>query len=204
MTIAAQDRNSRQSILACAARLFSRQGYAATSLRGIAAETGITAASLYYHFGSKEEIVVEVLNIGVQSVHAEVKRAVEALGNRATARALLEAAIGAHLRSLHELQDFTSANTRIFGQVQDHVRAATLKVRKSYEDFWGLLLARIVGTGQIRADADLGLLRLLLFGAMNGTLEWYRADGPSGIEDIARIWSDFLLNGTAPRGARAR
>ncbi len=44
-----------------ALRLFTAQGYEATSLREIAEALGITKASLYYHFKSKEEIVGSIV-----------------------------------------------------------------------------------------------------------------------------------------------
>ena len=51
--------NTRQHVLDCAARLFRMQGYAATSLRDIAAASGMKPGSLYYHFPSKEMIVID-------------------------------------------------------------------------------------------------------------------------------------------------
>ena len=70
---------SRQRVLDCAARLFRQRGYGATSLRDIAAESGMKAGSLYYHFASKDEIVIDVLNIGVARVNEAVKTAVAKL-----------------------------------------------------------------------------------------------------------------------------
>ena len=51
---------SRRLILDHAARLLRGGGYHQTTLREIAEAVGIRKASLYYHFGSKEEIVEEV------------------------------------------------------------------------------------------------------------------------------------------------
>ena len=51
----------RATILTCAARLFAEQGVSATSVREIAQEVGILSGSLYHHFGSKDEIVQEIL-----------------------------------------------------------------------------------------------------------------------------------------------
>lgn len=45
-----------------ALRLFTEQGYEATSLRQIADELGINKASLYYHFDGKEAIVQSLLD----------------------------------------------------------------------------------------------------------------------------------------------
>jgi AcrR family transcriptional regulator len=52
---------TRAEIQQVALSLFSTQGYDATSLREIAERIGISKASLYYHFRSKEEIVASVL-----------------------------------------------------------------------------------------------------------------------------------------------
>src|SRR5258706_5394285 len=52
---------TRSSILDAAARLFARRGYTDTNLSEIAAEAGMKAGSLHYHFESKEDLVYEVL-----------------------------------------------------------------------------------------------------------------------------------------------
>ena len=48
---------TRALVRRTALRLFTEQGYEATSLRQIADELGINKASLYYHFDSKEAIL---------------------------------------------------------------------------------------------------------------------------------------------------
>jgi TetR/AcrR family transcriptional regulator, regulator of cefoperazone and chloramphenicol sensitivity len=49
--------DTRLRILAVSVELFSDRGYAGTSVRDIAEAMGMTKASLYYHFRSKEEIL---------------------------------------------------------------------------------------------------------------------------------------------------
>ncbi|MGH3973382.1 MAG: TetR/AcrR family transcriptional regulator [Pseudonocardiaceae bacterium] len=51
----------RDQILDASARLFTDQGYAATSTRNIADAVGMRQASLYYHFAGKPEILEELL-----------------------------------------------------------------------------------------------------------------------------------------------
>jgi AcrR family transcriptional regulator len=50
--------DTRERILDVATRLFSEQGFAATSTQAIADELGVTKAALYYHFESKHEILM--------------------------------------------------------------------------------------------------------------------------------------------------
>jgi AcrR family transcriptional regulator len=66
-------RTRRRILDACAAAL-RRDGYAAVTLKDVAALAGLQAGSLYYHFRSKEEIVEEVLGLGV-----DVEPAVDAV-----------------------------------------------------------------------------------------------------------------------------
>lgn len=52
---------TRERILDTAERLFSQQGYAATSLRQIIGEAEVNLAAIHYHFGNKEELLDEVV-----------------------------------------------------------------------------------------------------------------------------------------------
>jgi len=53
--------DTKQKILDTAERLFAEQGYDATSLRQIIAEAGVNLAAVHYHFGSKEELLDELV-----------------------------------------------------------------------------------------------------------------------------------------------
>ncbi|HEV7625017.1 MAG TPA: helix-turn-helix domain-containing protein [Streptomyces sp.] len=52
--------NTRQRIQDVALELFAQRGYEKTSLREIAEHLDVTKAALYYHFKSKEDIVVSL------------------------------------------------------------------------------------------------------------------------------------------------
>jgi len=186
--------NGRQLILDAAARQFRDEGYAATSLRGIAAACGMKAGSLYYHFSSKDDIVAEVLRIGVERVFDEVRREVMACPPNADARTLLRTAVCAHLCALLELQSYTSANVRIFHQVPKTVRDGQIRIRDAYERFWAALLTRCASQGSFDQDRDLHLIRLFLINAMNGTLEWFHA-GSQSVPAIAQELTELFLDG---------
>ena len=52
--------NTRQRIQDVALELFAEQGYEKTSLREVAERLDVTKAALYYHFKTKEEIIVSL------------------------------------------------------------------------------------------------------------------------------------------------
>ncbi len=165
---------TRQSVLAAAARLFARNGYADTSLAHIAEAVGIKTGSLYYHFDSKEDLVYEVLRFGVAHSLEHTRAQVEALGPGASGAERLRAAIQAHLDSLHELGDYASAGLRIVEQAPRPIRRKQYANQRRYGEYWHQLLERAQAEGAL-PQGDLLTIRLFLFGAMNSTVAWPEA-----------------------------
>lgn len=66
-------RLSRQRILKEAERLFARQGYTGTGLRELAAAAGVNLAMINYFFGSKKQLLKEILD-GFLAGYLEVAR----------------------------------------------------------------------------------------------------------------------------------
>lgn len=56
-----EDKQSKERILEAAIRLFSRKGYSATGLREVVREAGVSVAMVNYHFGSKQELLKEIV-----------------------------------------------------------------------------------------------------------------------------------------------
>lgn len=182
---------SRRLILDTAARLLRSGGYHQTTLREIAEAVGIRKASLYHHFGSKEEIVEAVVNDGVRFVQDAVVAALAAMEG-ASSRQRLEAAITAHLTALHGQRDYTTASFRVFTfgatPVPESVRAA----RRAYEDVWRCLIAELQSAGALPRERSPDLMRYLILGAMNGSIDWFRP-ARSDIREVAQEFSALIL-----------
>ncbi len=59
---------NRDDILLAAADVLRRNGYEATTMKDIAAQVNLTAASLYHHFSNKDTLLLAVLEGGLQHV----------------------------------------------------------------------------------------------------------------------------------------
>src|ERR1017187_314100 len=53
--------DTKDKILDSAERLFGEQGYSETSLRHIIADAGVNLAAIHYHFGSKEDLLEQLI-----------------------------------------------------------------------------------------------------------------------------------------------
>jgi AcrR family transcriptional regulator len=82
--------DTRQRFLAVAQELFASQGYAGTSIADIANRLGMSKASLYYHFRSKEDMIDALLAVPL-AAYAELAETASA--GRHTAEELLAAVI---------------------------------------------------------------------------------------------------------------
>jgi len=194
---------TRRRIVRAAAEAFRRHGFASVTLNDIAGLAGLQAGSLYYHFDSKEEIVEEVLEVGLARSFRGVREAVAALGSSVSPIVKLRAAIVAHLRSLLTESDFAAANLRIFSQLPEPIRTRHLAQQRHYGAYWKELLEEAEAVGAIRSDWNLSLVRMLLFGAMNWSVEWFHDDGASP-EAVASELADIVLEGLTPRSRPVR
>lgn len=164
---------ARKEILAVAARMMRETGYADMSLRDLAAEVGMKAGSLYYHFASKESLATEVMRLGVEVVEEAVCEALDGHLDLAP-RERLVLAMRVHLKTLLSESDFSSAHIRCYPFVPASVREELKTVRRTYNGVWNEVIAAYLGN-----DADpvrIRHLRYTLLGAMNWSLEWFNPD----------------------------
>lgn len=78
----------RERILAAAAELFVRNGYAGTSVREIALALGISNPSLYHHFSSKDELFAELLRAPLDILETTVRESNRLRGEARATRLL--------------------------------------------------------------------------------------------------------------------
>src|SRR5512144_1380812 len=57
---------SREAVLDAAERLMAEQGYEAASMAALVDEAGIPASSIYHYFGSKEGVLLAVMERGAE------------------------------------------------------------------------------------------------------------------------------------------
>jgi TetR/AcrR family transcriptional regulator, cholesterol catabolism regulator len=163
--------NRRQDLLDAAAALVCRRGYHATSMRDIAGATSMLPGSIYYHFESKEELLVAVYAEGVRRIAARVDRAVT---GASTPIKRLEAACIAHLEMLLTDSDYAQVVVRVLPEDVPSVSERLTALRDDYEARFRSLIAALAPPRARRR-----YLRLMLLGALNSAQSWYRPGGDS-------------------------
>src|ERR1017187_2380576 len=110
--------DTRLRILDTAERLFGEEGYKAVSLRRITAAAGVNLASIHYHFGSKEELLDELVMRRAVPVNEErmdsLRRLKEAAGPNAIA---LENLLEAFLVPAFHAADRSPERAKLMGRL---------------------------------------------------------------------------------------
>ncbi len=176
--------NRRAQLLDAAAQLFSERGFHATSMRDIAKTVGMLSGSIYYHFESKEEMLLAVYEEGERRIADAVDVAV---ANAAEPWKRLEAACAAHLRALIAHRDYSQAMIRTRPQEAGAFAGRIRELRQDYE----MRFRRLIEDLPLPPDVDRHYLRLLLFGALNWSQVWYHSGGDSP-EVVARHFVGIL------------
>ena len=162
---------TRQRILDAAAKVFREQGYANARLSDIAEGAGIQTGSLYYHFESKEQIVVELL---LPSMQEHYERSVEIRDAAATATdALTELIRTAVLNTArYTNQSLILRNeARTFRELPALAPVADLRAKLLA--LWLDVVKRGVKSGEFRDDVDADVVVRAIFDGVLGAARWF-------------------------------
>lgn len=169
----AGDGNRRGELLRSAARLFRQKGFHATSTRDIAAAAGMQSGSPFYHFKSKGTLLYAVMEEGMRSAIARQQAALlrpELAALDAAGR--LRILIRNHFDVLlGPGSDFIPVMLYEARSITARQRATLAELQSQYEAPWVPVLEELHRDGRLKADVKPA--RLLIFGALNWSAQWY-------------------------------
>jgi len=191
------EEQTRGRILAVAAECFATHGYAATSIRDIARDVGVTVGAIYVHFPSKGRLLVAVYEEGVGRIGRAVDAAIAAGG---TPWERLAAAAVAHLDMLLANAGFARVIVRVVPADVPEVARDLQRLRDGYEQ----RLRSLIDTIDVAPGVDRTLLRLMLLGSLNATQTWFkRGAGKVDTATIARQFVAILRQGATRARSQA-
>lgn len=176
----------REALLDAAAAMFAAKGYDGTSIRDIAGAVGMLPGSMYYHFKSKEDLLIAVYRKGVARFEAAIDEALASTG--ADPWQAIEAACAAHLSILLDGGDYARIVNPEFVRSFPSEMLPTLNAeRDRYERHFEKLIAAL----PLDPATDRWLLKVALFGSLNWSQTWYRK-GRYTPRDIAGAFVGML------------
>lgn len=216
------DGNRRQDLIGAAAKLFRHQGFAATSTRDIASAVGMRSGSPFYHFESKEALLAEVMEQGMRAA-IERQNAVMApsVPSDTDAQSLskIEQTIAAGTGHMTDLSVFFVKKLEklvrghfevLLGTHSDFIpvmlyewrslnatqRARIAQLQSEYELLWTPVFDALHALGHLRGE--LKLAKMLFFGALNWSVQWYSPRGTASLDALTQSVLDTFLQ--SPHG----
>ncbi len=179
-------------IRAAALRLFARDGYAAVSMRQIAAEVGVQVGALYLYTSDKQTLLFDLLDGHMRDLIAAYDAQplpgdpIDQTAHfvRFHIRRNLEHPAAVFL-SYMELRNLTPENFAVIEAL-----------RRGYEDRLARILADGQASGQF-AVADVRLATMAIIAMLNGVNTWFRDGGRLTRSEVEEIHWDMIRKALA-------
>ena len=182
-----------------ALELFFERGYKATSMRDIAQALGITAAALYNHYPSKDQILFSM----VKRLHEELESSLVAAVEEARddPRDRLAALTRAHaMIHTRYRKDAHVANSEIFS-LEEPGRADIVASRQRMRDAFHREIVKGVDAGLFKVD-DVTVTTFAIINMGIRIAEWFVPGGRLSAEEVADMHADMALRMTGAKPRR--
>jgi AcrR family transcriptional regulator len=196
---------TRQKLFDASMELIGERGAAGVTVDEIAAAAGVSKGTVYYNFGSKSELIAQLLRHGVDILKARLLQAADVAGTDRDPLQAMEAMIGQAMDFMAEYPSFArlwvSENWRIPSEWQGTfsvLRAELLEVV-------GQAVQNVADTYPVDDSVSRGSLETAIFGACFVVGLDRQTYNPERTRDqsvaaIMAIMRGYVLKEAAPRG----
>lgn len=190
-------------ILNAATQLFREKGFLGTTTQELADAVGLVKGTLYYHIGSKEELLYRIHEQVTEEGITRWQAIIDATRDM-PAPEVLRRMIVEHCLIIDEYRDwvavFSDEMKYLSGELRDRVR----EKRAEYQSLFEEAIRRGVKRGELVTD-DPHLTAVVTLGMLNAMHRWYSPGGRLTPECIGEIMTSIFLDGIQPeRSARPR
>lgn len=176
-----------------AARIIHAQGYDATSLSDIAKAAGLTKAGLYHYISSKERLLFEIMNYGMDLVDSDVLTPARAVADpKERLRTLVTAYATLIMEERQPITIMINEANGLTPARRNKIRAR----RRIFSQFVRDTIQQIKDEGDVPV-LDVGITTLSFVGGLVWLAYWHRPDGrlpkQQIIEEITALMVDRMV-----------
>ena len=188
----------RRAILESAVRVFADNGFFAARIRDIAAGAGVAEGTIYLYFEGKDDLLLTAFRDKVAEFVASVQ---DVMSAEVPLQERLARFVRLQFQSIQADPPLATVLLLESRQSSKFYGGAVRDVLREYATAIDTLLASGRDRGEIRADADLGLARRMLIGALEEIeLEWLLGDRTRPLTPMAEAFAATFHHGiAAPR-----
>ncbi|KPU84126.1 TetR family transcriptional regulator [Marinosulfonomonas sp. PRT-SC04] len=173
-------------VRAAASRLFARHGFAAVSMRQIAAEVGVQAGALYLYTPDKQTLLFDLMRGHMDDLLRTWAEMDKGTGPLAQLESFVRFHIGFHL----DRPDAVFMAYMELRNLSDENFAVIEELRKRYEDGLEDILRQGQQAGVLNVP-DTKLAMMALIAMLTGVNTWYREGGRLSRDRVEAIYWDM-------------
>jgi len=177
---------------AAALELFARHGFAAVSMRQIAAEVGVQAGALYNYTPDKQTLLFDLMRAHMEDLLAEWDRQTP-MGDALEA---LEAFTRFHIRFNTQRADAVFVSYMELRNLTPDNFAVIEALRRDYETRLETILRRGV-QDQVMAVAEPRIASMALIAMLTGVNTWFRERGRLSLVQVEAVYWDMVRKSVA-------
>ncbi|MFT6773772.1 MAG: AcrR family transcriptional regulator [Paracoccaceae bacterium] len=182
-----------ETLRRAALALFARHGFAAVSMRMIAAEVGVQPGALYNHTGSKQDLLRDLMVAHMQEL-------LEAWGEQPPAAdpvQALAAFVRFHIRHHMGREDAVFISYMELRNLDPDNFAALEVLRGRYEAYLRAILEDGAARGVFHAP-DAPVATRAIISMLTGVTNWFRGGGRLSADEIEALYIDMTLRAVTP------
>lgn len=182
--------NIPEPLREAALTLFAEYGYAATGIRDIARRSGMSSAAMYHYFGSKQDLLFELMQQIMVNLVRISRAALEGVEGP---EARIAALVTCHIERIANHNAGTTVNENELRSLEEPNRAAIAAMRDEYEHLWRDAIADGIASGIFHVP-DARLASFAAIGMCTSVPKWYSPSGSLTPEQIARVYVELIMN----------
>lgn len=172
--------------------LFVEKGYSATSIQDIVDKLGVTKGSFYYHFKSKEALL---MHIHVSYIDDLLRRQKMILKNEEDARSKLVKVVELLIHDIESQGAIGRVYYREIRHLSSENAAEIRRKRAEFRDNIEAIIIEGMQNKEFRPGLESKMITFAILGITNWSYQWFNPSGELSVQKLADMYTDFILNG---------
>jgi AcrR family transcriptional regulator len=190
----------RQAISQAGVKLFEQQGFQSTTIEQIAQEAGVSAPTVFKYFGSKQEILLEMLQKGDERALREARERIAEMDDPLDALCYLEKVLVDQALAMLPAPIWRELLLHVLGGGHNGLPDSYKRMNDVLRSEIAELLRDLQAAGKLRADLDVDLAAFLLNDYSHLQMLRLTSSDPLDLEThrkLVRQTSGLILHGMA-------
>ena len=182
----------KEEIIKNSLKLFERKGFSETSIQDIVDSIGVTKGTFYYYYASKENLLMELHLLYIEHLLKKQRYILQ------TVHSFRDQLAETVTLIIHDMKYRVSHGRVHFREINNLSPEHSKKIKEKREEF-RLNVIQIIKngmqSGEFRKSLHPQMISFAVLGVTNWSYHWFNPEGDISVEELARMYVDFILNG---------